>query len=192
MKHPIDRRTLGLGIIPTYSDDDNSLLLEGARSVSDVRSDASIVNSTVEATLASLAIPITVASGDVLRFAVMGDFLNNSGSTCTYTYKVKIGTTTVLTGFSSQGTSANRKGLRAEVTILVLSPTSQIVNGIISTGGGTAANVWTVGGGVGTGHAACAENLAVAKNIEFLATANVQNSLTDTVVHAASLQLLRR
>lgn len=78
-----------------------------------------VVNTTTETALASLTVPAAqLLAGDRLVFDLAWDILNNSGSAVTYTYRLKVGATTVGTSSAlSIGASAQRAGIRGRFII---------------------------------------------------------------------------
>jgi hypothetical protein len=89
--------------------------------------------STTETTVVSIALPTTLAAGDVVHLKARGDLLNNSGSGLNITFKLKLGTTTILTsGSTAVSTSANRRQWRLESDLLVVTPASSaLLDGVL-------------------------------------------------------------
>ena len=79
-----------------------------------------VVNTTTETELVSLIVPAYgLATGQVVRLTVAGDFLNNSGGAATLLFKVKLGTSVALTTQAlSIPASANGRKWRMIVDVL--------------------------------------------------------------------------
>lgn len=80
---------------PHYRDDaTGDILLTGV--IDRATADLDIVNTTVETTLYSFAVPANaLGTNGLLRFTVFGDYLNNSGAGETMTLRIKFGGTTL-------------------------------------------------------------------------------------------------
>lgn len=79
-----------------------------------------VVNTVTETELVSLIVPAYgLAEGQTVRLTVAGDFLNNSGGAATCLFKIKLGTSVVLTTpATSLANSANLRQWRLVVDIL--------------------------------------------------------------------------
>lgn len=164
-----------------------------SRSVSDVHADTTIVNSTAETTAATIAIPTTLLAGDIARFIIFAELLNNSGGTVAYTFRLKLGATTLLTGSGSFTTSSGRKGVRVDGEILTITPaSSQYTSAVLSTMAGSAVNNWNLGGAASAGYKASTEDLTAGKNLVLTVQMDTANALADFIMHAWTLEVSKR
>lgn len=128
--------------------DKRVVVLQPSRVIASTETTLPVVNTTVETDLFSLTLPGgLVAAGDRILVTMIGDQLNNSAGTVTYTYRFKIGATTVLaTAAISFGTSANRRRWTATAEIAIESATAQRVGALLSVSDANAPNWDTVSG----------------------------------------------
>lgn len=160
--------------------------------VAEAHADAGSASSSAEQTLASFTLPGgLIVVGDVLRFTAMGDLLNNSGGAVTYTWRFKIGTTTVLvTSALSIGTNANRLTWKVDADIhFPTTATERVCAQILATGQGTAqwktlAIAATVSA---VGYGTASEDTATDKAVALTCQMNTSNASADVILHAAAL-----
>jgi hypothetical protein len=74
-------------------------------------------------------VSLTAVANDVIRGRVVASILNNSGASVTYTWRVKLGSTTVLTLSNVVPTGAAARPLILDFAISVISTTSQVAAG---------------------------------------------------------------
>lgn len=169
----------------------------GSRLLDEVHADAGSASSSAEQTLATLVWPAgIVAAGDILRFRAYGDMLNNSGSPVTYTWRFKIGGTTVLaTTATSFSASASRHKWSVDLDINAVSASSQRVGGtglIISSG---ASDTWAAGASAAqffVPYGTAAEDSSAALNVILTCQLGTSVSTADVILHAASLTLVKK
>lgn len=148
-----------------------------------------IVNSSAENTLASGTIAAaSIAAGDVLVFEAYWDALQNVG-TQTYTYRLKIGGTTVFTsGAISPAQSSSRYRIEFRAVINIASTSDQRckaevtdwgTNGLLA-GSRSLANVGTA-----------AEDLTSDKTLALTVQMNTANASMDARLYGASLVRMR-
>jgi hypothetical protein len=107
-----------------------------------------VVNTTTETDLFSFTVPASaITAGDTLVLEAAWDLLNNSGAAVNYTYKYKLGATTVLGPATvSQAASTNRFKVTAHIVISLATLTDQRwqgyqqQSGAVSTAMGVLAN----------------------------------------------------
>lgn len=159
--------------------------------VAEAHADAGAANLNTEQTLASLTLPGgLVAAGDIVKLICFGDLLNNSGSSITYTPKVKIGATTVLTGGASTVTaSATRRSWKLEVECMVAATNAERVIGKL-TFGGLLTSTFSNGGLLSRwdGYGTAAEDLTADAAFVFTNQMGTANASADMILHAAYLQ----
>lgn len=170
----------------------------GARILDEAHADAGSASSAAEQTLASLVLPGGIIGvGDLVRFVAFGDFINTSGSAVTYTWKFKIGATTVLTSPAvSNANNANRQRWRAEIDTIFPTTTSERVNGqLIASVQSSAATTWSAlssAGGSLIGYGTAAEDTAAALNMILTCQLGTSVSTADIFLHGAALELIRK
>ncbi len=100
-------------------------------------------SSTTEGDLVNYTIPAgTLVAGDILRLAAFGDLLQDTGDSSSLTFRVRLGSTTVVSGGpASLGKGASRRVWAVALTLVVVSVTSQRLNLRLS--GSTAGAGWT-------------------------------------------------
>lgn len=163
--------------------------------VDESHADAGPVNTTTETAAASLTLPAgAVAAGDLVRLTLFGDYLNNSGGSVNYTYKVKVGATTVMTSTTSTiPTTANRAKYKATVDIMIVSTTAQRVSALVNSTGAAATGFDVITASrCMVGYGTSAEDTSSSKTIQFTVTLNTANALTDFVCHAATLEVIKK
>lgn len=106
------------------------------RMVAHSETTVTLVNSTDETDLWSYTIPAgSLVAGDRLRCFFAWDALNNTGGNVSFTPKVYVGATAVLTGSAaSLGTGANRRKGVGEFVLTCVDGTNQKVSGGASLG----------------------------------------------------------
>lgn len=139
-------------------------------------STTTVVNTTSETDLLSIALPTDLGVGDRVYLRMPFDMLNNSGAGVTYAIKVILGATTVLdTSATSFSTSGQRRRGRLEVAVAIEaiggSPAQRVWGGISSGAPSASSMPWTstntlVGDGTGT----ATEDLSSAKNLKVSVT----------------------
>jgi hypothetical protein len=152
-------------------------------------------NSTTETTAATLAIPTSVAAGDLLRATLIGDILNNSGGAASYTFRLKIGATTILTSQSaSQATSTNRRQWGFVVTLDVVTPASSALLGVIGGVSNSSASAWVLTSTLqgGSGWAASSVDLTTGPNLLLTVQSDTANASTDARLGMATFEIAKR
>ena len=101
-----------------------------------------VVNTTTETEIVSLIVPAYgLAKGQVVRLTTAGDFLNNSGGAATVLFKVKLGSSVVLTTpATSLANSANLRQWRLVVDVLAETSALQRVSAVLHFSDDTAAD----------------------------------------------------
>ena len=101
-----------------------------------------VVNTVAERELVALTVPAYgLAATNMVRFTVAGDFLNNSGSSDTVLFKVKLGTSVALTTPAvSLANSANRRQWRLVVDVLAEGDALQRLSAVLHFSDDTADN----------------------------------------------------
>lgn len=167
-----------------------------SRILDEVHADAGVASSAAEQTLATLVLPAgVIAVGDTVRFVAMGDQLNNSGSDVTYTWRFKIGTTTVMsTGTAlAAATGTTRRKWHLTADIIFPTTTSQRVAASLI-GSSFTSNNWglltTLISAAGYGTAA--EDTASPLNIIVTCQLGTSVSTADVVLHGAYLELVKK
>jgi hypothetical protein len=150
-------------------------------------------NSTAENTLSSLAIPTTLAPGDTIRIVYWLDFQNNTGGGVTYTFRFKIGATTVLTSAAENIPSGSiRRFMIANADIMLVATNNEWVSSTIN-GYGGAPGVYADSNGLFLyGVASAAEDLTVAKNAILTCQMGTASANADVRCHGSSLQVFRK
>jgi len=166
--------------------------------LAEVHADAGAPSLNTEQTLATLAIPAgLIRVGDGLQVLAFGDTVNSSGSAVTYTWRLKIGGTTMLatpafSHASNPDTNARRKW---KFTAELEFPTtaSERVTGDLLTTGATLNTMDAVATAlVATGYGTAAEDTAAALNVVFTCQLGTAVSSADVVLHGASLVYFRK
>lgn len=168
-----------------------------SRVIAEAHADAGPVNTTSETDLASLALPTTLAAGDIARFVAVGDQLNNSAGAVTYTDKLYIGTTNVIaTSAMSQAQTANRRRWVFSADILIVDPAATQLVGSSLTVSATAAvaqmPMGSSGVFAGSGFGTVAEDLTAAKNVRLTATLGTADANADCICHFAALVVIKK
>lgn len=170
-------------------------VLRRARVLDEVHADAGSASSSAEQTLATLVLTGgVVAAGDYVRFVASGDQINNSGAGVTYTWKFKIGSTTVLTSAAnSLASSAQRRKWVAAFDVYFPTTASERVGGVfdmtsINSANFDVLNTATCLRGYGTAAEDSASNL----NVILTCQLGTSVSTADVILHAASLQLVKK
>jgi hypothetical protein len=88
---------------------------------------ATTSGTTAETSVASVS--LTGVANDVIRGRVVASILNNSGASVTYTWRVKLGATTVLTFSNSVPTGSTARPFILDFAVNVISTTSQVAAG---------------------------------------------------------------
>lgn len=180
----------------------NSLVGVYERSTSAV----DVVSSAAETDLYSKSILAGHLSSDrMLRLTLLGDYLNNSGSTQTITLRFKYGATTMFGDVASVATGANRYPLLIVAHIAVLGATnSQWLAGSIALGSplaGSVAGRGDIDGGMDPNanwsgsslfafDGSAAEDSTAAKTLAVTAQHGASNANLSIRKHYAALELL--
>lgn len=86
-----------------------------------------VANSTTETDLLSYAIPAGMLGSDhAVRLRLVGDYHNNSGSDKTFTFRIKLGSTTIASQANMLTTSATVKGFHFEFELNQIAVNSQL------------------------------------------------------------------
>lgn len=166
----IDRLAVGADGYQTVADSTTATGLAWmprSRSVSDTHTPLEIANTTAETSLGTLAVPTSVAAGDVVRALFVGDLLNNTAGAVTFKFRLYLGTTLLFDGnASSQAQSATRRQWRFEAEALIVTPASdQRTNGFAVIGT-TSAFSFVTNGNAAVGRVFSAENLTAGKSFD--------------------------
>lgn len=165
-----------------------------SRSVTDDHTGVTVNTSTAETNLCSLAVPSTVVAGDILRFEIVGNLLNNTGGAVNYTFKMILGATTLIsTGATGFSANAARRRWVIRGQVLVVATNDQRSDWMVvvgpqsaTLGAGSTSNFTAPGYGTG------AEDLTAGKNIICSVTMGTSDANAEVVSHYATLEVLKR
>lgn len=162
--------------------------------VAESHADVTANNTTAETDVVSLTLPGgSVAAGDLVRLVVAASILNNSGGAVNYTFRLKIGTTTVLaTSAYSASASASRRSVTLVANVVVESTAAQRAGAVLVIGGPAAAAGWGTQSQVNVGHGAAAEDTATDKAVKLTVQMGTASASAEFVAHAAALELIRK
>lgn len=161
--------------------------------LADDHAGANVVNTAVETNLAQLAIPTTVAAGDILDFTLRGDQLNNSGGNVVYTFKFYIGATALTSAGFTASTSANRRRVVLRAKVLVVAPTNdQRIGAEVVFGSAGSATMTFGAGSLAVGDRTTAENLTAGKNLTVSVTMDTAALTADFRSSFSTLQIAKR
>jgi hypothetical protein len=143
-----------------------------------------IASTTVETALYSVSIPAnTLGTRKSIKFKLIGDYLNSTGSAANLTIRVTYGATTVAsTGVVSVATNANRRALVIEGEISARGATNEQVSfvefqlGDSNMAGTAAVEAATFPPGRRAGGANLTEDSTATKNLQILVTHGVNNA----------------
>jgi hypothetical protein len=166
------------------------------RSVADIRSTVNVVNTTTNTAIVTLAVPSTVVSGDIVRLRAVGDIFNNSSGSVTFTFQVKIGTTTLRSSNGVASTaSANRRPWFADIYMLVVSPSgspSQLF-GILMGLNASSSTVLNLGTpNLGSASGTATQDLTAAPNLVINVQMSVADALAEANCYSATLEVSKR
>jgi hypothetical protein len=106
-----------------------------------------------------------VSANEHYRLFIWGDQLNNSGSPVTYTWRFKVGATTVLASpGASRVTNANTRRWVTEIDFYIISTTSQQTVGKHLTSAADS-GTFSIQGEANVGTTSSTEDFATAKNL---------------------------
>lgn len=187
--------TPAAGYVPVATSASAATWQSRSRILAEAHASAGTGSSIAEQTLASLAIGANNAAvGNLLRFIAVGTFTNSSGGAVTYTWKLKIGATTVFTtDADSWGSQAYAHPWRCEATIHIPTLSSEVLEALLmvtneSTSWATINSGVKIGyGGVGT----AAEDLTTALNVILTCQMGTSNASASVACLAASLELVK-
>lgn len=158
-------------------------------------SSVTISNTTAESTIGSINIPANDAvAGDVYYLHLIGEIVQN-GIACNYSFKLKIGSTTVM--FStpkSVGSASAGRPMEITAKIFVVSPTSQKVSAFLMVGAEGLTPNWMhyMGGGSNTimlqGYGTSTEDLTTAKAVLITTEMSVANTNAQVKAHAVYME----
>lgn len=156
--------------------------------------DVTDVSSTAEVTMASLAVPTTVEAGDLLRFIVYGELLNNTGGNVNYLFKFYLGATSLAYANKSIQTTAGifRRRWRAEMEVAVISTVSEECGVFLSVGDMAATPVLTNVTLDGVGSFTAAEDLTVGKNAKLTVAIGQADANADCISRFSTLEIIKR
>lgn len=153
-------------------------------------SEVTFDTSTAENTLTTLAIPTWVGAGDLVRVSLIAEFLNNTGANVNFTYRFKIGSTTVIdTGALVIGTSSSSRKTKFEFLTTVVSSSSQRSMLTMLTAAGAGATLSTSASVLLYG--ASTEDTTVSKNVVVTAQMGTSSANASVTAHAATLEVVR-
>jgi len=95
-------------------------------------SSSSTSATTAETSVASVS--LTAVANDVIRGRVVASVTNNSGASCTYTWRVKLGATTLLTLSNALAANSSARTLIIDFAVNVISTTSQVAGAWMAIG----------------------------------------------------------
>ena len=163
----------------------------------DSKIDTTIVNtSTAETEIAELVMPAGALwkAKTGARFYANGDILNNSGVAATVIFKLKLGSTTVLTSpATSWAASATRRQWRAQVDIVSVAADSQRISGELKVSDADA-DTWadnSTDGKVYIGKGTAAVDDGASIDVTLLATLGASHASLEITCTQATLELLR-
>lgn len=168
----------------------------GSRVLASTVSDVSVSNSASEGDLVNLMLPAGIVSaGDMARLTVSGDSLQNTGANVDFTYRFKLGSTTVLaTAVVALTATAARRTWRCTVDIVFISTSSERVSGAF-TGSGGQTDTWKSGAttfpSIATGYGTAVENTASALAVKLTVQMGTASVNADSVAHHAVLELVK-
>lgn len=150
---------------------------------------AVVVGTNSDTTLISAAIPAgQPQAGDLYILEAVGDLLSNGGTSSTFTWRVKFGTTEVLvTTTLSQTTSPTRSPWKLSVALWVESATAQRVGATLSRDSTPGTTSWVISDTGVTGYGTAAENTATGKNLIVSVQPSLSSANVDVRVHAFTL-----
>lgn len=163
-----------------------------SRLVARTETAVTVVNSTAETSLCSLATP-TVGVGDRLILRAGGDLINNSAGSVNFTFRLKLGGTTLCTSNAlAIAVSPNRRRWNIEAVFAVaVVASSQLVSGQLVVGNASATTMFlSTSTNVGALGGTSAEDLSTAKNVVFSVEMSAADPLAELVLRQASLELL--
>lgn len=164
--------------------------------IGSTEADASVVNSTAETTLVTFSTPLGLAIGDRLILRASGDMNNNTGSAATFTFRFKLGATTVIaSNAASIATGSQRRKWWREYVVAIKaiggSPVQLAsVSSMISASTSDQESIGTGVPGVGGGSAT--EDLSTSKNALLTVQLGTADANADCVLKQASLVRLWR
>lgn len=173
-----------------------SLPVVGIRSqvISESHVDLGPVNTVAETTLATHAIPTNPQAGDLFRFFLVGDLLNNSAAAVTYTFRFKIGATTVITSNAlSMTNGVNRRRWWVDGLITVVSLTDQRM-GLEAAVAAASTTVLSLSANTssGAGFGTSAEDLSAGKNLVVTVQLGTADANADCICHQSVLDVVKR
>lgn len=180
----------GQVLIPDSSQSTGLKWAYRARVLDEAHADAGSASSTAEQTLASLTLPGgIIAAGDHLRFVAFGDRLNNSGGNVDYTWKFKIGATTVISnGAVTLAAGANRTPWSVTCDVMFGSTTAErVLWQLLASSSGTTAPQTAVAQS-GQRYGTASEDTASSLTVALTCQLSVSNANADVILHAATLE----
>lgn len=164
------------------------------RVIDEVHADTVVSNTTTETDLCSLTLPAgTLAAGDRLLFLASGEMTNNSAGSISYTFKFKIGATTVLTGANSYAQSVNHRTWFTEFPITAASTAAQRVGGLMMVSAvGAATMVPSATTVTSPAYGTAAEDTTSAKAIALTITMASADTNASCTLHSASITLVKK
>jgi hypothetical protein len=156
-----------------------------------------VVNTTTETSVFSFSVPgNTLGTTRMMRLTLLGDILNNSGATVTFTPRIKFGATTLYADAISLSTSGNRRGFCATIYLSAQNATNvQTLGGHLTlSGNGTTTTGIGDFGASSTGDTAISGSAAIDSTAAQTFTVTIQfgtaNANTDFRRQYAILELL--
>jgi hypothetical protein len=148
--------------------------------------------STAETDLTVVSIPPNgLAADGVVRLTAVGDFLNNTGSADTITFKVKLGTSVALTTPTiSLAASTTRRKWRLELDIIAETDTAQRLSAVLHISDAATDN-FAADGVSYTGYGTDTETGTAAVDVSVTATLGTSSALLEVRHHAAILEAIR-
>lgn len=155
--------------------------------------DVAFTNDATERTYMTATLPTSLAAGDIIDIAVQGENVTTV-NTVTFQNRLKIGATTLLaTSAVSHTASANPRRWLFTARLIVVSPTSQLLEwqmtiGPASSTAGAMGAALAVGAGSGT----AAEDLSAGKDLTFTIQMGSADAAATCTVHSATVTVAKR
>jgi hypothetical protein len=143
------------------SDYDTTWVSQNISRVSSSFSTTTISNSTTQTDL--LSVNITGAANDLYQLVAWGEMLNNTGGSVTFSFRAKLGSTTMLTAGQGLGASADKRYWRYELYLPIVSTTSQQANGQVTMTSAVAAGTMASQAAMWTGNGTATEDVSTSK-----------------------------
>lgn len=161
-----------------------------------------VVNTTTETAVYTFAVPAnTLSTNRTIHLSLIGDLINNTGATPTYTVRVKYGATTIFQGaVQTLASSASRAAIVLDVELTAANATgAQRAKSFLWLGNGNGANTGGVALDLGDGtsnvnaryaiHNAVAEDSTASKNLVVTYQMSAANAAADLRAHTVYTEI---